>query len=180
MKQTVVVVFLLFVPVLFWPVCSGADDFCIECHGTAELGEMVDVLSRRASIYQEVNTACPALREIKQEVFFTESRLLRTALALRAFERRHWYNVDAEKERLARASAAFAQVLAAGAPVHSVGQVASELGAVRFRANKVYQELNRARDEVRRRKLVGFTVVGLGVLFLSTLLGLKHAYKGKK
>ena len=51
------------------------DNFCGECHTAREVAGFGNVMAWDRSIFQEKDTLCPGILELKKEAYFTESRL---------------------------------------------------------------------------------------------------------
>jgi tetratricopeptide (TPR) repeat protein len=144
---------------------------CIQCHTAFELEEMKNPLPYRASIYQEMNTACVPLGGLKEEAFFTENRLLRTDLALRAMGNR--------PGKLTRETAEFNDTVALADAGPSMEQVFLRLGQIRANVHGVYMELNMARDGARARRAVGSAALLVVALFLMAVMRFRRFTPGK-
>lgn len=150
---------------------AGLDGPCIQCHTAFELEEMKNPLPYRASIYQEMNTACVPLGRLKEEAFFTENRLLRTDLALRAMGNR--------PGKLTREAAEFNDTVALADAGPSMEQVFLRLGRIRANVHGVYMELNMARDVARARWAVGSAALLVVALFLMAVMRFRRFTPGK-
>jgi hypothetical protein len=151
------------------PVSAKTAGHCLECHSR----KSIETFSRRAdpfppfsgdsrSVYQMKLDACPGLRSLAEEMFFTESRIVKLDEITRALEEDGW-NTESLKKEIAESARSFSD-LKDDATV-SNQQLSRQASAIRASLQKVYERTVKARDESNRRWLIG-----LGILFLIGLV----------
>jgi hypothetical protein len=129
------------------------------------------------SIYSMKLGACPGLRSLFEETFFTESRIVRLNRVLQAIEQEGW-TTDRLKNEVAASAASLADLK--GEEKVSAQPFSKEASALRASLQKVYEQTLRARNESSRRRLIGLG--GLFLLGLLILIGLgirKLGHMGK-
>ncbi len=153
------------------PAGAGEPDLCLACHGRAAGGGQVNLASLAWSgpVEEETLSLCPGVVRAKQELFLTESRLVRLSAALGELEERG-VRVGALAAELHRLSDQYRTVL--NQPLYSLSGLSARLGRLRAELDaKVQQPLWRLQRARARQGWLGMAlVVGLG-LVLAALVG---------
>lgn len=152
---------------------AHARNFCAECHTNQEVSSFKNILVWERSIYQDKNTSCPPLKRIKEEIYFTESQIVKYSQLLEELKKNGIFTRMMEKN-LAEQAAAYSEAI----PVKpiSVEDISANTGKIKNSINKLYMQINRMRDSLRMRKIFGLVVLStLSILFF-TLIGIKKTY----
>jgi hypothetical protein len=116
------------------------------------------------SVYQAKLDPCPGVRSLSEEMFLTESRIVKLNEILQAMEQEGWSS-DPLRKKVSE-SAASLSILKNSQAV-SVAQVTRETSALRASLQKVYDRTLQARSESARRWLIGLgSLIFIGVLVL--------------
>ncbi len=169
---------LMFFIVVSSPAFAKTAGYCVECHSK----KFVETLDRPAdpfhgesqSVYRMKLDTCPGLRSISEEMFFTESRIVKLDEILRTIEQDGWRTDNLEK-RVAESAESFSDL-----KEHkqvSIQQFSREASAIRTVLQKVYDRTLQERDESSRRWLIGLG--GLFFVGLLVLIGLGYRKMGR-
>ena len=160
------------------PAFAKTAGYCVECHSK----KFVETLDRPSgpfhgenqSVYRMKLDACPGLRSISEEIFYTESRIVKLDEILRAVEQDGW-RTDNLRKGVAESAESFSD-LREHKPV-SIQHVSREASAIRTVLQKVYDRTLQERDESSRRWLIGLGGLFLAGLFV--LIGLGYRKLGR-
>ena len=156
---------------------AGTSGYCLECHSSKFLEAIDRDLSRSSDdrdVYSAKLDPCPGLRSRSEEMFFTESRIVKLDEILQAMEKDGW-KTDSLRSRVSE-SAGFLLDLKRREKI-SVRQGSREASAIRTALQKTYEHTLQARDESSRRWLIGLG--GLFLLGLLVLIGLGYRKLGR-
>jgi len=145
-----------------WARTAG---YCVECHSRRWASQYeASMTGGERSVYQAKLDPCPGVRSLSEEMFFTESRIVKLNEILQAMEQEGWSS-DPLRKKVSESAASFS-ILKNSQPV-SVAQVTREASALRASLQKVYDRTLQARSESARRRLIGVgSLIFLGVLVL--------------
>ena len=59
---------------LFTTQASAKDNFCAECHTSMEIASFGNVMGWDRSVFQEKDSLCPGVLDLKREAYFSGSR----------------------------------------------------------------------------------------------------------
>lgn len=138
---------------------------CLECHSSSFLQSLKSsspVWGR--SVYQARLEACPGIRSLSEEVFFTESRIVKINEIIKVLEQEGWVT-EALKKKTSQTAESFFQLK--NDEITAFGQFARDSSALRSTLQKVYDQTIQARAEWSHRWLIGVGVLlFIGVLVL--------------
>lgn len=138
---------------------------CLECHSSSYLQSLKGsspVWDR--SVYQVRLEACPGIRSLSEEVFFTESRIVKINEVLKVLEQEGWAT-EGLKKKTSQTAESFFQLK--NREITAVGQFARDSSALRSALQKVYDQTIQARAEWSHRWLIGVGVLlFIGVMVL--------------
>jgi hypothetical protein len=136
--------------------------FCVECHSSERIKGFAFTDDR--SIYHAKLDPCPGLRALSEEIFFTESRIIKLDQILKEMD-----EAGRTRNRLMDEVSKVSDSLhdLKSAEVSSTAKFSQNASSLRASLQKVYDRTLQERDESDRRWLIG---VG-GLIFLG-LLGL--------
>jgi len=161
--------------VLAASVSHAKDNYCAECHTSKEVASFGNVMGWDKSVYQEKNTLCPGLIEIKKGTFFTESRLVKYNEYLSQMEektrRYSWYM----KEDLVKSGVAYAD-LASMNPA-SIDAFTTPNLKIKKGMNDLYEKYNKLQDDYMMEKIIGLALIGVMLVSLLISFGLKNTLK---
>ena len=171
--------FLLFAAslVLFAGQALAKDDFCAECHTSKEVAAFGNVLDWNKSIYQEKNTICPGLFELKKEAYFTESRLVKYAGFLTNLEENTRRYPEYMREDLDKSAIVYADLVSGPAPDSISSFTGPDLKINKALQSNVYEKLNKLRDDYTMEKVIGLALIVTMLLTLLIYFGLKNTLK---
>ena len=161
--------------VLVASVSYAKDNYCGECHTSKEIASFGSVMDWDKSVYQEKNTLCPGLTEIKKGTFFTESRLVKYNESLTQMEektRRYAYYM---KDDLTKSGVAYAD-LASLTPT-SIDAFTTPNLKIKKGMNELYEKYNKLQDDYRMEKIIGLALIIVMLLNLLISFGLKNTLK---
>lgn len=153
------------------PARAAQPDACLACHGRDLGGRQLTLgsLAWSGPVAEEILLPCPGVVRGKQELFLTESRLVRLADALAKLEARG-VRVGKLSAALHRLSDQYRTLL--GQPVSSLSGMSAKLNKLRARLDAEVQKpmlrLQRARS---RLTWVGLALVAGLALLLAGLVG---------
>ena len=165
---------LMFSIVASSPAFAKTAGYCVECHSK----KFVEALDRPTgpfhgesqSVYRVKLEPCPGLRSISEEIFFTESRIVKLDEILRAVEQDGW-RTDNLKKGVAESAESFSDL-----KEHkqvSIQHVSREAAAIRTVLQKVYDRTLQERDESSRRWLIGLG----GLFFVGLVVLIRLGYR---
>ncbi len=163
-----------------FPASAGAKSagYCLECHSSRSFPDSsLSGMTSDRSVYLTKLDPCPGLRSASEEMYFTESRMVKIHEILRALAREGW-STEALDKRVGQTGEAFSHLKSGG--VQSVRELARESSALRSPLQKIYDQTVQTRAESDRRWLIGVGV--LCFIALLVLLGVgfhKLARMGK-
>jgi len=135
--------------------------YCQECH-SQKFSRSIAVEDR--SVFQAKLDPCPGVRTLGEEIFFTESRLLKLNQILQAMEGEGWAG-ESWKQKIYEAAESFSDLK--GRKKTSLQQFFQESAVLRAALQKVYEHTLQGRNESARRWLIGLgSLIFLGVLVL--------------
>jgi hypothetical protein len=152
--------------------------YCLECHSSKSfLDFSLSGMTSDRSVYLAKLDPCPGLRSASEEMYFTESRMVKIHEILRTLAREGW-SMEALDKKVGQTGEAFSHLKSGG--VQSVRELARESSAIRSPLQKIYDQTVQTRAESDRRWLIGIGV--LCFVALLVLLGVgfhKLARMGK-
>ena len=162
--------------VLSASVSFAKDNYCAECHTSKEIASFGAVTEWDKSVYQEKNTLCPGITEIKRGGYFSESRFVRyneSFLEMEEKTRRYpWYM----KEDLTKSGIAYADL--ASVTPSSIEAFTNPNLKIKKGMGELYEKYNKLQDDYGMEKIIGLALIGvMGLTFLVNL-GLKNTLKG--
>ncbi len=142
--------------------------YCLECHSRKSLDHLT--LSEAQSIYHAKLSPCPGIRSVSEEIFFTESRVLKLDQILRP--------MDGEGRMSSHLSTKISEVGEAFLNVKdsrkdSIAQFSEQTSFLRASLQKVYDRILKKRDESDRRWLIGLGSLILLGLFILLWTGIR-------
>lgn len=145
-----------------WAKTAG---YCVECHSQKWVGQHdVSITGGERSVYHARLDPCPGVRSLSEEIFFTESRIVKLNEILQAMEQEGWSSEPLRK-RVSESAASFS--ILKNSQTVSVAHITREASALRAPLQKVYDRTVQARSESARRWLIGLGIlIFLGVLVL--------------
>ncbi len=172
-------VFLLFAAglVLYAGQALAKDNFCAECHTAKEVAAFGNVLDWNKSIYQEKNTICPGLFELKKDAYFTESRLAKYDEFLTTLEEKTRRYPEYMREDLDQSAITYADLVSGPAPDSISSFAGPDLKIKKALQENVYSKLEKLQDDYRMEKIIGLALIGTMLLTLLMNLGLKNTLK---
>jgi len=156
---------LSFLDMLPSSATAKSDGYCLECHSRKEIDHLA--IPEDRSIYQAKLDPCPGVRSISEEIFFTESRMIKLNHILQSMNG-EGRTTDILKGKISAVGKPFLDLKSS--EKNSVAQFSQESSLLRASLQKVYDHLLKARDECDRRWLIG--LVGLILLAFFVLLGI--------
>lgn len=172
-------IFLLFAAslVLYAGQALAKDNFCAECHTAKEVAAFGNVLDWNKSIYQEKNTICPGLFELKKEAYFTESRLAKYDEFLTKLEDNTRRYPEYMREDLDQSAITYADLVSGPAPVSISAFADPNLKIKKALQENVYGKLEKLQDDYKMEKVIGLALIGIMLLTLLMNFGLKNTLK---
>lgn len=152
------------------------DNLCGECHTAREMAAMGGMMGWDRSIYQQKDTNCPGVLELKKDAYFTESRLVRYNELLNKMEEKTRRYPEFIREDLDRFSVSYAEM--GSATPASIEESTGPVLKLKKKINEVYQTINKLREDYRMEKVMGFAFLGTLLVMLLIFLGLKNTLKG--
>ena len=162
--------------VLVASVSHAKDNYCGECHTSKEIASFGGVMDWDKSVYQEKNTLCPGLLEIKKGTFFTESRLVKYNEFLSEMEHKTRRYPEYMKEDLVKSGVAYAD-LASLTPTSIDAFATPNLKIKKAMNDDVYGKYNKLQDDYRMEKIIGLALICVMLLNLLISFGLKNTLK---
>ena len=136
--------------------------YCVECHSKEVIKDFA--LTEYQSIYHTKLDPCPGIRTLSEEIFFTESRIIKLDEILQ--------NIDEEgrtKNTLINEVSKTAEALPhlKGEKFFSMVKVKQNASSLRASLQKIYDRTLQIREESDRRWLIGVgSLIFLGILSL--------------
>jgi hypothetical protein len=149
--------------------------YCLECHSRKEVGRLA--IPEDLSIYHAKLDPCPGVRSISEEIFFTESRMIKLDQILQSING-EGRTADILKGKISEAGQFFIDLK--GDEKKSVAQFVQESSLVRASLQKVYDRILKVRDESDRRWLIGLGSLILLALFVLLGMGFKKLEQMRK
>lgn len=145
-----------------WAKTAG---YCIECHSRKFVAQCdASIIAGERSVYHTKLDPCPGVRSLSEEIFFTESRIVKLDEILQSMEQEGW-NSDGLRRKVSEAAASFSTLK--NSKTASIAQITREASALRASLQKVYERTLQARSESARRWLIGLgSLIFLGILVL--------------
>ncbi len=170
---------LLFVAalaVLLTPAFAAAkDNYCGECHTAREIASFGSLTRWDRSIYQQKDTLCPGLFEIKKEQYFTESRLLKYDNFLTVMEEQTRRYPEYLKEDLVKYGVQYADLKSQN--VDSIDAFAVPNLKIKKNLGGVYETFNKLREDYKMEKVIGLGLLAVVIISLLFFMGLKKTVK---
>lgn len=170
---------LLFVAalaVLLTPAFAAAkDNYCGECHTAREIASFGSLTRWDRSIYQQKDTLCPGLFEIKKEQYFTESRLLKYDNFLTVMEEQTRRYPEYLKEDLVKYGVQYADLKSQS--VDSIDAFAVPNLKIKKNLGGVYETFNKLREDFKMEKVIGLGLLAVVIISLLFFMGLKKTVK---
>jgi hypothetical protein len=152
-----------------------ASNYCLSCHTPGD-SRLEDPTAWRGGIAAAGQTPCPAMKTIREELYYTERLLL--AIDRYQDELPGYVDSSSVEGRLAAGQQGYQRLL--DAPVTSLEAFTSEAQSVRYKLGKVYNSLQALDDAAKRtRALVAGIVVSL-ILIGSLVWGLYNTRHVRK
>ena len=136
--------------------------YCLECHSRKTLDHLT--LSGDQSVYQAKLDPCPGIRSVSEEIFFTESRVVKLDQILQSMNGK-----GRTSDRLSARISAVGEALLdlKDSRKDSIAQFGQQSSLLRASLQKVYDRILKKRDESDRRWLIGLgSLILLGLLLL--------------
>ncbi len=151
------------------PVSAKPAAFCLECHSLNDHLNLThprspSPIAESRSVYHAKMDPCPGIRSFSEEVFFTETRVLKLNQILK--------DLESERGSLEKGITAIADSFSAlkNQEKISVAQFAQESFSQRTALQKVYDRTLRIREETTRRWLIGLSsLLFLGLFALGAV-----------
>jgi|TARA_B100000315_G_C14464783_1_gene535435 hypothetical protein len=167
--------FFLFIVGLASIAQAQTKRFCAECHTSREISSFGNVLAWGKSIYQEKNHPCPSAKRLKEEGYFTESRIVKYGQVLDQLEKNRILT-GRMKKGLLQQTVAYSEAIALN-PV-SQEDIAAQTAKIKNNLNKTYLQINQVRDRLKTEKVFGLGVLTTLLMIFSILLGIEKTFKG--
>ena len=145
-----------------WAKTAG---YCVECHSPKFVSQYDgSAIAGERSVYPAKLDPCPGVRSLSEEIFFSESRIIKLNEILQAMEQEGW-NCDPLRKRVSEVAESFSTLK--NSQKVSIAQFTQDASALRASLQKVYDRTLQARSESARRWLIGLgSLIFLGVLVL--------------
>jgi hypothetical protein len=152
--------------------------YCLECHSSKSFPDSsLSGMTSDRSVYLAKLDPCPGLRSVSEEMYFTETRVVKIHEILRALGREGW-STEALEKKAGQTGESFSYQKSGG--VQSIRELARESSALRSPLQKIYDQTVQARAESDRRWLIGIGVLCfIALLFLLGVGFHKLARMGK-
>ncbi len=136
--------------------------YCLECHSRKTLDHLT--VSEDQSIYQAKLHPCPAIRSVSEEIFFTESRIVKLDQILQSMSKEG----RTSSQLSARISPVGEALLGLkDSRKDSVAQFGQQSSVLRASLQKVYDRILKKREESDHRWLIGLgCLIFLGLFLL--------------
>ncbi|HSB04790.1 MAG TPA: hypothetical protein VLK23_06300 [Thermodesulfobacteriota bacterium] len=177
-KAVLLMAGLIFSMTVSSPAFAKTAGYCLECHPKKFIETFYHHFEQSngdsRNVYQMKLDPCPGLRSLSEELFFTESRIVKLNQILRTLEQDGW-STDGLKKGVAESAGSFSELKEYEKV--SIQQFTREASAIRTVLQKVYDRTLQSRGETSRRCLIG-----LGALFflgLLILIGLGYRKLGR-
>ena len=162
--------------VLLTPAFAAAkDNYCGECHTAREIASFGSLTRWDRSIYQQKDTLCPGLFEIKKEQYFTESRLLKYDNFLTVMEEQTRRYPEYLKEDLVKYGVQYADLKSQS--VDSIDAFAVPNLKIKKNLGGVYETFNKLREDYKMEKVIGLGLLAVVIISLLFFMGLKKTVK---
>jgi hypothetical protein len=151
------------------PVLAKTAGYCLECHSQRQMARYLQpfdhsVIVQERSVYQAKLDPCPGICSISEEIFFTESRIIRLNQILQAMEQ-DGRTAEILGQKVSEAAESFSYLK--GSKKYSTSKFSQESSVLRASLQKVYDRTLRVRNESDRRWLIGLSsLILLGLLVL--------------
>jgi hypothetical protein len=137
--------------------------YCLECHSSRSFPDFsLSGITSDRSVYLTKLDPCPGLRSASEEVYFTETRMVKIHEILRTLGREGW-STEVLERKAGQTDENFFHLKRSG--IQSVEQLARDSSALRSALQKIYDQTVQKRAESDRRWLLG-----VGILCLIAVL----------
>ena len=153
------------------------DNLCGECHTQAEMASFGGVMRWDRSVFQDRNTICPGMLELKKDMYFTESRLAKYDVQLDTLETNTRRYPEYMREDLAKSAVAYADLLSSPVPTSIDAFGGPDLKIKKGLHANVYDKVNKLSDDYTMEKVVGLGLMGVMLVMLLLFFGLKNTVK---
>jgi hypothetical protein len=168
--------FIAALAVLLTPAFAAAkDNYCGECHTAREIASFGSLTKWDRSIYQEKDTLCPGLFDLKKEQYFTESRLLKYDNFLTAMDEQTRRYPEYLREDLVKYGIQYADLKSQN--VDSIDAFAVPNLKIKKNLGEVYETYNKLREDYGMEKVIGLGLLAVLIISLLFFLGLKKTVK---
>jgi hypothetical protein len=168
--------FIAALAVLLTPAFAAAkDNYCGECHTAREIASFGSLTKWDRSIYQEKDTLCPGLFDLKKEQYFTESRLLKYDNFLTAMDEQTRRYPEYLREDLVKYGVQYADLKSQN--VDSIDAFAVPNLKIKKNLGEVYETYNKLREDYGMEKVIGLGLLAVLIISLLFFLGLKKTVK---
>jgi hypothetical protein len=168
--------FITALAVLLTPAFAAAkDNYCGECHTAREIASFGSLTKWDRSIYQEKDTLCPGLFDLKKEQYFTESRLLKYDNFLTAMDEQTRRYPEYLREDLVKYGVQYADLKSQN--VDSIDAFAVPNLKIKKNLGEVYETYNKLREDYGMEKVIGLGLLAVLIISLLFFLGLKKTVK---
>jgi hypothetical protein len=168
--------FIAALAVLLTPAFAAAkDNYCGECHTAREIASFGSLTKWDRSIYQQKDTLCPGLFDLKKEQYFTESRLLKYDNFLTTMEEQTRRYPEYLREDLVKYGVQYADLKSQN--VDSIDAFAVPNLKIKKNLGEVYETYNKLREDYGMEKVIGLGLLAVLIISLLFFLGLKKTVK---
>jgi hypothetical protein len=168
--------FIAALAVLLTPAFAAAkDNYCGECHTAREIASFGSLTKWDRSIYQEKDTLCPGLFDLKKEQYFTESRLLKYDNFLTVMDEQTRRYPEYLREDLVKYGVQYADLKSQ--TVDSIDAFAVPNLKIKKNLGEVYETYNKLREDYGMEKVIGLGLLAVLIISLLFFLGLKKTVK---
>jgi hypothetical protein len=159
-------------PSLFQIPKIESSNYCLSCHTTGD-GRLVTATYWIGDINREINDPCPAMKELHQELYYTERILL--AIDRAETNLPAWVDRSQVDARLSKNRQTYSRLL--DMPVESLSAYVSEAQMLRYNLGKNYSQINQLISTAKQQRVLFFAGAVTLIVLLSLVWGLFNAQK---
>ena len=152
--------------------------YCLECHSSRSFPDSsLSGMTSDRSVYLAKLDPCPGLRSASEEMYFTETRMVKMHGILRTLAREGW-STEALEKKAGQTGEPFSRLKNGG--IQSTRELVRESSTLRSALQKIYYQTVQAGAESDRRWLIGIGILCFIVLLVLLGVGFqKLARMGK-
>lgn len=147
-------------------------NYCQSCHSAGD-DRLVNMTNWTGGIERAASSACPAVKVVNEELYFTERLLL--AIDRGQSQLPAYVDMSSMDARLASAEQTYNRLL--DMPVTSLDAFVSEAQVLRFRLGKIYSQMNQLIDQGKQVNILIFAGIVTLLLLVSLAWGWFNAHK---